>query len=182
MKFNNRKHKKSPWATQGILNSINQRNRLYGRLKQTKTDAPSYEAKRTSFYKYRNLLKKIITHAKRVFYKNLFDRYKNDIRKTWSINSDTLNKKVKHSIPDIMSVNGEKCSDKARMSEHFNSFFSTVGSQNENNVRRHKNYLTNQHDCTFAFHLINNYDTLRIIKKTLRYLTVRVMMALSLNT
>ena len=42
------------------------------------------------------------------------------MRKTWSIISDTLNKKVKHSIPDIMSVNGEKCSDKARISEHFN--------------------------------------------------------------
>ena len=91
------------------------------------------------------------------------------MRKTWSIISDTLNKKVKHSIPDIMSVNGEKCSDKARISERFNSFFATIGSQNENNIRRHegstyKNYLTNQHDCTFAFHLINNNDTLRIIK------------------
>ena len=68
-----------------------------------------------------------------------------------------------------MSVNGEKCSDKARISEHFNSFFATIGSQNENNIRRHegstyKNYLTNQYDCTFAFHLINNNDTLRIIK------------------
>ena len=169
VRFNNKKHKKTPWATQGILNSINQRNRLYKRLKQTKTDAPSYEAKRTSFNKYRNLLKKTITHAKCVFYKNLFDRYKNDMRKTWSIISDTLNKKVKHSIPDIMSVNGEKCSDKARISEHFNSFFATIGSQNENNIRRHegstyKNYLTNQYDCTFAFHLINNNDTLRIIK------------------
>ena len=78
---------------------------MYKRLKQTKTDAPSYEAKRTCFNKYRNLLKKTITHAKYVFYKNLFDQYKNDMRKTWSIISDTLNKKVKHSIPDIMSVN-----------------------------------------------------------------------------
>ena len=127
------------------------------------------KAKRTCFNKYRNLLKKTITHAKCVFYKNLFNRYKNDTRKTWSIISDTLNKKVKHSIPDIMSVNGEKCSDKARISKHFNSFFATIGSQNENNIRKHegstcKNYLTNQYDCTFAFHLINNNDTLRIIK------------------
>ena len=68
-----------------------------------------------------------------------------------------------------------QCSDKARISEHFNSFFATIGSQNENNIRKHegstyKNYLTNQYDCTFAFHLINNNDTLRIIKKTLRCL------------
>ena len=56
----------------------------------------------------------------------------------------------------------------------------------KNNIRRHegstyKNYLTNQHDCTFAFHLINN-DTLHIIKKTLRYLTIRVLMAFPKNT
>ena len=68
-----------------------------------------------------------------------------------------------------MSVNVEKCSDKARISEHFNSFFATIGSQNENNIHRHEgsiyqNYLINQYDCTFAFHLINNIDTLRIIK------------------
>ena len=88
-----------------------------------------------------------------------------------------------------MSVNGEKCSDKARISEHFNSFFATIGSRNENNIRRHegstyKNYLTNQYDCTFAFHLINNNDTLRIIKniKMSHRLTVRAMMAFPLNT
>ena len=68
-----------------------------------------------------------------------------------------------------MSVNGEKCGDKARISEHFNSFFATIGSQNENNIRKHegstyKKYLTNQYVCTFAFHLINNNDTLRFIK------------------
>ena len=89
--------------------------------------------------------------------------------KTWSIISDTLNRKVKHSIPDIMSVNREKCSDKARISEDFKLFFTTIGSQNENKISRHEgstyqDYSANQYDCTFAFHLINNNDTLRIIK------------------
>ena len=59
------------------MNSINQRNRLYKRLKQTKTDAPSYEAKRTCFNKYRNLLKKTITHENVYFIK------------TFSINTKT---------------------------------------------------------------------------------------------
>ena len=83
--------------------------------------------------------------------------------KTWSIISDTLNRKVKHSIPDIMSVNREKCRDKARISEDFKLFFTTIRSQNENKISR-QDYLANQYDCTFAFHLINNNDTLRIIK------------------
>ena len=45
VRFNVKKHKKTPWITTGILNSINRRNKLYKVLKQTKTDAISYETK-----------------------------------------------------------------------------------------------------------------------------------------
>ena len=39
--FNGRKHKKTPWTTTGILNSINRRNKLHMVFKRTKTDAIS---------------------------------------------------------------------------------------------------------------------------------------------
>ena len=42
VRFNDKKHKKTPWIITGILNSINRRNKLYRVLKQTKTDAISY--------------------------------------------------------------------------------------------------------------------------------------------
>ena len=35
VRFNGRKHKKTPWITTGILNSINRRNKLYKVLKRT---------------------------------------------------------------------------------------------------------------------------------------------------
>ena len=44
--FNDKKHKKTPWITTGILNSINCRNKLYRVLKQTKTDAIIYATKK----------------------------------------------------------------------------------------------------------------------------------------
>ena len=46
VRFNYKKHKKTPWITTGILNSINRRNTLYRVLKQTKTDAISYATKK----------------------------------------------------------------------------------------------------------------------------------------
>ena len=42
VKFNRKRHKISPWMTNGILKSINQRNRLYKNLKQFKPDSFIY--------------------------------------------------------------------------------------------------------------------------------------------
>ena len=43
VKFNSRKHKKEPWMTYGILNSINHKNKLYTRLKKAKINSPEYD-------------------------------------------------------------------------------------------------------------------------------------------
>ena len=46
LQCNDKKRKKSPWITTGILNSINRRNKLCKVLRQTKTDAISYATKK----------------------------------------------------------------------------------------------------------------------------------------
>ena len=38
VKFNKRKHRKNPWLTQGLLKSINAKEKLYKLLLQTPTD------------------------------------------------------------------------------------------------------------------------------------------------
>ena len=80
-----KKHKKNPWMTVGILKSINQRNKLYKKFKQTSINSISYVAKKTMFNRYRNTIKKTIPLAKLVYYKNIFDRYKHYMKKTWGI-------------------------------------------------------------------------------------------------
>ena len=82
VKFNDKKHKKTPWITNGILRSINSRNKLYKKLKKTKIDSLSYITKKTNFNRYRNTLNKTITNAKRVYYKAIFNLYKHDMKKT----------------------------------------------------------------------------------------------------
>ena len=45
-----------------------------------------------------------MTNAKCVYYNQIFDRYKYDMKKTWNIISETLNRKVKNPIPETMTI------------------------------------------------------------------------------
>ena len=171
VRFNDKKHKKTPWITNGILRSINTRNKLYKKLKNTKIDSPNYITNKTNFNKYKNTLNKTITNAKRVYYKEIFNLYKHDMKKNWGVISETLNRKVKNSVAETMTINGQDCSNKEIIVEEFNKFFATVGEKIEQNIRKHegshyRNYLTNDIRCNFAFHLIDNNATMRIIKNT----------------
>ena len=169
VKFNKKKHKKNAWISVGIIRSINHRNRLYKHLKQMKTDSFDYVIKKANFNRFRNVLKKTITHAKRLHYKRLFDQFKYDMKKTWKIISDSLNRTSHSSIPDTMVINGLECTDKKEIADSFNSFFVSIGEQNNVNVERHKeshfrDYLTDKVDAQFAFRSIRNSDTVRMIK------------------
>ena len=69
-----------------------------------------------------------------------------------------------------MTINGEGCGDRQVTADNFNDFFSTIGESNEKIIRKHngshfQDYLTNHTLCHFAFHLMNNNDTIRIIKR-----------------
>ena len=69
---------------------------------------------------------------------NLFDQFKYDMKKTWKIISDSLNRTSHNSIPDTMVINGLECTDKKEIADSFNSFFVSIGEQNNVNVERHK--------------------------------------------
>ena len=144
---------------------------MYKKLKKTKIDSLSYITKKTNFNRYRNTLNKTITNAKRVYYKAIFNLYKHDMKKTWGVISETLNRKVKNSVPETMTSNGQDCSNREIIVEHFNTLFATIGEKNKHNIHTHEgshfsNYLTDDIKCKFAFHLIDNNAIIRIIKHT----------------
>ena len=76
VKFNPKRHKKTSRITDDIIKSINVRNILYKKLKQCRSNAFNYTEMQANFNRYRNDLKKAITHAKRSHYKTLFERFK----------------------------------------------------------------------------------------------------------
>ena len=169
VKFNRKRHKISPWMTNGILKSINHRNRLYKNLKQYKPDSFMYTEKQLQFNRYRNELKKTITHAKRSHYQDLFKQFKFDMKKTWAVLSEILNRKNRNSVPDNMTVNGAECSDKQAIAEHFNSFLASVGELNSKNLTEHgdssyRDYLSERIESNFEFRLVDSHNIKQIIK------------------
>ena len=78
---------------------------------------------------------------------------------------------MKNPIPETMTINGQDCSDKRTIAKSFNTFFDSIGKQKELNIRTHQtshfgDHLTGANNCNFAFHLVDNTTTLRIIKNT----------------
>ena len=112
VKFDKRKHKKTPWITYGILRSINQRNKLYKKFKQAKPETEDYIIRKEAFIRYRSTLRKTMRTAKKTYYYNLFEQYKSNLKKTWSIISETLNKSKSMLVPETMTIGGNECSNK----------------------------------------------------------------------
>ena len=66
--------------------------RCIKKLVQSRCDSDLYETLKAHVNKYRNILKKTITKAKRIYYVEAFSRFKNHIKRTWKVIKETLHK------------------------------------------------------------------------------------------
>ena len=71
------KHPVSPWLSNGLLRSINKRNKLYREMTKHHISDPAYANKRTNYITYRNILAKSIRIAKKEYYYNFFEKKTN---------------------------------------------------------------------------------------------------------
>ena len=80
--YKKKKHNKSCWMTYGILESINNKNKLYKRFIQTdKHNTEPFNTLKNEYHIYRARLRRTIREAKRMFYTRTFLLYKNDMKK-----------------------------------------------------------------------------------------------------
>ena len=89
LKYNNKK----PWLSEGLQNAIKHKNKLY--IKSIKTKCAHNE---TKYKTYRNKLKQILYKAEKEYYSNLISANKSNMKKTWSILKDIINKKKSQQI------------------------------------------------------------------------------------
>ena len=82
-----------PWLSQGILNSIQRKDRLLRKCIQTK-DPASKEILRTEFKSLRNRITYIINFSKKTHYQRYFTENHNNIKKTWSGIKNIINIKA----------------------------------------------------------------------------------------
>ena len=129
VKYKKSIHKKSKWITNGILKSINTKDKLYKTLIQTNTttNMDLYHRLKEEFKQYRAKLQKSIREAKRQYFSNIFNRHKSDIRKTWCLLNETLNRNVKKQPTHEFLVDNIMTTDPVIIANKFNEYFINIG-------------------------------------------------------
>ena len=78
---------------------MNSRDRKLQKLKQLRVNSPEYLALNQNINCINSILKRSIRDAKKSYYSETFEKYKNDIKNTWKTISDVLNKSSSKSNP-----------------------------------------------------------------------------------
>ena len=116
--------------TNGILKSINTKDKLYKNLVKMNINNVKYTALKAEFTNFKNTLHRSINAAKQLYYMRTFALYKNDIKQTWSVIKDTLQKKL-HSAPSNKFIlNNVTITDPDEIANEFNRYFISIGRSN----------------------------------------------------
>ena len=114
---------RKPWLTVGVKNSINTKNKLY--IKSIKY--PSAINKST-YTNYKNKLNYITRKLERDHIENLLLKHKSNLKRTWQIMKDILNRnRVRNCPPEYFDINGERVTDKNKIVNGFNNFYVNIG-------------------------------------------------------
>ena len=86
---------------------------MYKRLKHMPIESILYDGLKTNLRNYNNILKKSINLAKKTFYQSSFEKYRNNIKKTWSTIKEITDKtSQRKQLPESFNIDGLKVTDK----------------------------------------------------------------------
>ena len=171
VKFNRYKHKLNPWMTNGILNSIKFRDKLYKKLKKLNPNSDAYSRAEINLKTYKSILQKSIKLAKLNYYGAQFEKNKNDMKRTWTTINEILNRTKKSvDFPKYFIIDGQKITNKKSIADNFNTFFANVGLTLSRKIRSNSDksihhFLTRPVISSFAFNTISNSDVMKIIQE-----------------
>jgi hypothetical protein len=168
VKFNKYRHKKNPWVTQGILIAIRNRDAMYARLKSTAMSCPSYVTNKINLQTYNRILKSSIRTAKRQYFFKSFNKFRNDMKGTWAMIKEVINKSNKTDSSKTFLVDGLTLKDPKLIADHFNKFFSNIGPTLARNIitpsnRSYKEFLTQETRFSFKFNQVSTEHVLKVI-------------------
>ena len=169
-KFNKRRHKKERWMTDELLAQVIKKNEMYVDWKTTPIAHPDYEKVKFNFKGYEKIILKGIERAKRDYFDRVFLAYKCDMKRTWQVISETLNRnKREHDMPSLFTHEGRDLVDSTEIANAFNTYFANIGKNlssqiDQNNViADYKQYLTSPTRETLKFECITKDYTIKAI-------------------
>ena len=107
-------------------------------------------------------------HAKRSYYKNVFNTYSSDLKKSWQTIKESLNRRKKKQdfLQEFKLANGNLISDSKQIAEAFNDFFVNIGDTgllNANLIADFEQYMPAKHNCSLIFQSVTVDNVNRII-------------------
>jgi len=172
VKFNRHKHKKEKWVTQGILNSIKFRDKLYLQLRKTDQESPLHETLKINLANYNKILKKNIRQAKALYFNEQFQKFKKDMKSTWKTINDILNRSSSNiqCFPQQFNIAGIMTSDPITIANGFNEFFNKIGPNLASTIDPPENidftqYLDEPSPLSFKFENVTESQVIRVIDK-----------------
>ena len=116
-----------------------------------------YSALKAEFSEYKKILRRSINEAKHLYYTRTFALYKNDIKQTWSVIKDTLQKKHQCKTIDKFVVNNHVVTDFDEIANNFNIYFINIGkslSDQIQSVASSQDYLLQHNKLNMTFNFI----------------------------
>ena len=118
---------------------------------------------------YNRILKRCIREAKALFYKNKFNQFKGDSKKTWStINNIIKRSDSKQLLPDYLFINNEKVSDQDDIVNYFNNYFGKIGTSMASTIPQFESsfidYLPRGINTSFEFMPVTEEQISNIFK------------------
>ena len=118
-KYNSRK----PWLSEGLKQSIRNKNKLYIHMLKMRTATNEMKYKR-----YRNKLTHVLKWAERKYYADILEKNRSNLKQTWVILKSIINKNKSSRIQQKFKSNeGSTTTEKSVINEKFNDFFISIG-------------------------------------------------------
>ena len=170
-KLNKQELKKAnkPWITNGIINSMLRRDKLYKKYIQAK----NLVIKEDYHNKYKTLRNQIVTlgrESKNNYYRCFFTENANDIKNTWRGIREIidLRGKTKNNLTSLM-INKELINNPTKIANEFNNYFSTIAENLQKNIyskdENFEKYLKNKNNKSIFLTPTDKHEVLETINK-----------------
>ena len=113
---------RKPWLSEGLRKSIKYKNKLY-RVKM-RSNSPEAALK---YNMYRNKLHSLLRAVERDHFDQLLNSYKNNLKKSWMVIKELINKKKSSRSSSRFYINNVCTTDKHIIADGFNSYFVNIG-------------------------------------------------------
>ena len=150
-KMTNREFKRryKPWITNGIIKSINRKNKLFNRYCKTK-DLNVKEQVYNDYKLLRHSINELLRISKKSFYASYFTEHNANIKKIWQGIKEIINIKSKNfNYPTSIEVNNNIITDPVEICNNFNNYFINIADQilNKHKYSGNKHYTEYLDEC-----------------------------------